>query len=372
MKGLFKFTLFLLAFSAIIFAIPAGAELSPAIAVLRREDALTKHCIGGDTVTFATEDFDAVAGESTKNLVICSLPRPEDGVLKLAGVDALPGQRLSASAVALLKFVPSSHFEHEAAFSFRVNDGAESRCVIRYCAVRNMAPVAASSGFSTYEGVCVSAPLDCYDPESDSLKYSIKQWPVGGTLRIENGCAMYLPTEGFIGNDCFIYTATDSAGNCSDSAAVNISVMKSSGRSFADMAKNPAEFAALRLTERGIMSYDVAGGACVFSPEKAVSRSEFAVMLVAATDIPLPSKPFPTNVFTDTANLEMHERFCIEVAVTGGFLPVDGESFRPYDSITEAEAAAMAENAGIDFVPLNGSAVLTKARAALLLSAALS
>lgn len=341
MKLLFKSTLVLLAFSAVVSFICVGAELSPALEILREEAAITKQCVGGKAVYFDAEDFGA------EEIRICSLPLPEDGVLKLAGIDALPGQSVSASAVSLLKFVPSSHFKGEAEFSYSVGE-SEARCVIRYTEVRNMAPVATDSRFDTYTETAVMAPLDCYDAEGDKLSFSVVRWPIGGGLRFVNGCAVYTPIEGFYGRDSFVYSVDDGHGNCSEAATVTITVKRHSGLRFADMEGDGAAYSAVRLAERGVMNYSIVGGSYYFAPEETISRSEFAVMLVAATATPLPEKPFPTEVFTDTAHLGEHERFCIETVVTGGFLTVEDERFLPDEVITVADAIVMAERAGLD------------------------
>ncbi len=361
MKGLFKLTLWALVFCTVFAPMPTEAELSPAIEILQREDALTKQCIGGSAVFFSAEDFHKVAGGEATEILLCTLPSPKDGALKIAGVDAIPSQRISAATASLLKFVPAEGFDGEAAFSFSIDGAAERRCVIRYSELRNMAPVAADSVAETYGGVCVAASLDCYDPEGDSLTYSVKRWPVGGTLRFENGYAVYSPTENFLGVDSFVYTATDMAGNVSDPAVVTVSVTESAPFRFEDMQDSAAAFAAMQMAKQGVMDYAVIGGGCYFRPEATVTRAEFAVMLIAATETPLPEKPFPTEVFTDTLALTEHARFCIEKLVTGGFLPVEGEYFRPHDPISTAEAATMTG------VLCDGDGPLTRESAAKLL-----
>ncbi len=347
MKKFFKLTLYLLAFAAVFSSLGAEALLSPAIELLRREDALTKQCDGG-AVYFSAEEFDTVAGEAAEELLLCSLPSVSDGVLKIAGLDALPGQRINASALPLLKFVPSKGFSGEAAFTFSVNGGAESRCVIRYSEQRNLSPVVADSAVETYGGVCVLALLDCHDPEGDELSFKVERWPAGGSLYFENGCAVYCPVDGFFGVDVFSYVAVDSAGNRSDSAEVTVTVAKAAPIRFADMEENSAGYAAVRLAADGVMGYTVMGGECYFLPEKTVSRLEFAMMLMAATETPLPEKEFPTEVFTDTAGLSAEELFCVEAAVISGIVEVDGDCFRPNDPITADEAAAMASRAGFN------------------------
>jgi len=148
-----------------------------------------------------------------------------------------------------------------------------------------------------------------------------------------------------------------------------------SGIYFADMKGSAEHLAAIRMSEEEVMTYCLIGDSYYFSPAEEVSRIDFAVMLVSAMGIKVSDKQYPTDVFTDTATQSKGKRLYLEAAVTNGVVEVQGDSFRPNDSISVSDALAMAERAAGEAGTLsigtawfeNGEELLTKKNAALLL-----
>ncbi len=378
MKRLFRLSCLVL---ALLFVCGTSVSaLSPALEVIRAESRLVKCCAGGARVSFSAEEFLTLTGTDFEYLTVTKTPPLSDGVLKLAGVDVFPGQRVSLSGLSYLSFVPSRSFEGETCFSFSVAavgwEGKESKCVIRYAERENMPPVAVSTTVETYKNLTVSAALGVYDPDGDKTTQLIRRYPHGGTLHVEDGVLTYTPREGFLGADSFVYTAVDSFGNKSDSATVDIKVTESkSGIYFADMRDSAAHLAAIRAAEEELVTYTLIGNSYYFEPAEEVSRIDFAVMLVTAAGAALPHKPYPTDIFTDTGKESREKRMYLETAVTSGFIKVDSPTFRPKDAITLREAVEMTEKALTEGAASISSAFyerdgnLTKEDAVILLSA---
>lgn len=351
MKSLRRLIVLALVLCAVLYITAAnGAAISPGLEVLRAETKLVKCCVNGRRVGFSADEIEALTGVKLQHITVCSLPDIDDGVLKLAGVDVVKGQSISARGLQLLKFVPSSGFKEDGGFSFTVNGaGWESKpisCVIRFSETVNFAPIAVSSDLCTYKNVSVTKPLGTYDPDGDKLSYVIERYPTSGTVYIENGIATYTPTEGFVGADSFVYRAVDGYGQESDTALAWITVSDSkSGIFFEDMKENEAHLAAILVAENDIMTYTLLGDSYYFAPNEPVSRIDFAVMLVSAAGISVPNKQYPTDIFTDTATQSREKRLYLESAVTSGLIKVEGEAFCPNEIISVADAVSMTERA---------------------------
>ncbi len=366
--------------AVLYFGASKGAAISPGLEVLRAETKLVKCCVNGQKVGFTAAEFEELTGTRFDYLTLCTLPSVKDGVLKFAGVDAVKGQRISASGISLLKFVPASGFKGNSGFSFTVNsaewESKEINCLIRFSETVNFAPIAVGEGFSTYRNVSVTKRLSTYDPDGDMLTYVIEQYPSGGTLVIEDGEATYTPVAGFVGSDSFVYHAVDGYGNKSEPVKAWITVSNSkSGIYFADMREDNAHLCAILAAENDVMTYTLIGDSYYFTPDERVSRIDFAVMLVSAAGVKVPDKVHPTDIFTDTETQSTLKRLYLEAAVTNGFIDVEGNTFCPDEDICVFDAVAMTEKAlaegaqGISSAYYeNASRYLTKKDAAVMLS----
>ncbi len=357
-----------------------AAPISPGIDVLSAETRLIKCSVGGERVGFTHKEIKTLVGADFDYLTLTNLPPVECGVLKVAGVDAIPNQKLSAAGIALLSFLPSSKFTDSCSFGFTVAaEGWESKeieCVIRFSETPRFSPIAVSAQLKTYKNVSVTAPLGAYDPDGDTIEYVVEEYPTGGSISFGDGTVTYTPTKDFCGQDSFTYYAVDDWGKKSGTAKATVNVTENqSGIYFADMSGTAEHLAAIRMSEEEVMTYCLIGDSYYFSPAEEVSRIDFAVMLVSAMGVEVEDKLYPTDIFTDTATQSRGKRLYLEAAVVNGVVEVDGESFRPEDSISLADALAMAERAAgsEDAITIGtawfdtGDELLTKKDAALLL-----
>lgn len=210
---------------------------------------------------------------------------------------------------------------------------------------KDQVPVAEDSALETYKNLSNSGQLKAYDPEGDALTYTVTRSPKRGDVVVNaDGSYTYTPKKNKVGTDSFVYTVTDSAGNVSRSATVTIEVMKPSTKTtYADTLGQPCRFAAEWLRNTGLFVGETIGSESCFQPEKAVTRGEFAAMLVRALNIAVDEDADYTG-FTDEVPtwLRPYLAAAMRAGLTAGW---NSNSFGANEPISGTEAALMIQNA---------------------------
>lgn len=215
----------------------------------------------------------------------------------------------------------------------------------------NTAPVAQNLTLSTYQGIAITSTFSAVDPEGDLLTYQVVDSPARGQVTLEeNNSATfwYTPYENKKGSDVFSYVAIDSMGNTSEPATVEVTIsVATCGVSYADMAGNPAHYAAMRLAEEGIYVGRQMAGVAYFDPDQPFSREEFLVLSMVVTQTQ-PLDGVSTTGFYDDQDISAWAKGYVSAAVMqGAGLGEQNEEgqvvFSPSDSITQLEAAVMLE-----------------------------
>jgi hypothetical protein len=208
---------------------------------------------------------------------------------------------------------------------------------------------AALRSVRTHRDTVCYGQLSAYDPEGDALIYEVVSAPRHGVVVMTDrarGEYVYLPREGFTGEDRFCYIARDVYGNYSTSAEVSVTVAASTTSVvYADMAGRREQNAALTMTEAGIMQGEELLDCWYFRPDLAVSRGEFLVMAMQALGV----GSVPTveeTVFFDDALMDDTLRNYVAAAHSLGYVQGTEDSdgrlcFAPGDPITRAEAAVI-------------------------------
>ena len=102
--------------------------------------------------------------------------------------------------------------------------------------------------------------------------------------------------------------------------------------------------AAVILAENDILTGEKLGDMRTFSPEKEISRADFLIMAMRASDIDQ-GDASAASLFTDDASFTGYQRRYIakaqEMKLVYGFDTDDGAVFRPNESITLAHAATI-------------------------------
>ena len=206
--------------------------------------------------TLRVADVATSSGAKTANngtydayITVTALPDPEEGVLKLGGIDVSLEQVIPRGSMQYLRFVAAQD-SSGGSFSFRgSSDGwtaTDVVCTVNFLDRINFAPVTAPIELETVSGVSATASLVGEDPEDDSVTFQIVEYPEHGTLSMSGSKVVYTPAEGYTGRDSFSYTATDVYGNVSRTAETTIMVDRNKvGFVYADMNGNPAHAAAV-------------------------------------------------------------------------------------------------------------------------------
>lgn len=330
-------------------SLSAADLLSPAISVMQNETRLIKTCIGENAAHFTAYDFDSVLGMQAGSAVITELPSSEAGTLKLGEADVLPGQIITREEFEELVFVPSGG--EEATFRFRlIESGYESsfECAVIPMEKLNFAPVARADELAAKENIAVFASLAASDPDEDEVTFHITKNARHGNVTLldrSTGEIKYTPDENFRGKDKFTFVAVDKYGNESAPATVKIQVERNRlDIEYSDMQNDSAHMAAVILAENDILTGEKLGDMRTFSPEKEISRADFLIMAMRASDIDK-GDASAVSLFTDDASFTGYQRRYIakaqEMKLVYGFDTDDGAVFRPNESITLAHAATI-------------------------------
>lgn len=315
----------------------------------------------GSVVTFSQADFSSrLAGSDTLDaIVINALPPTECGVLKAAGVPVTCGEGFSASAINSLTFEPaaSANVVHTQ-FSFipvfgKYGAGNKSVNVsINLDSAKNSAPIAENISLETYKDLELRSEFSSTDPDGDPCEFIIFDAPKKGEILVLGDIFVYSPKAGDIYKDSFTYCAIDNNGNSSNPATVKISVKKRAAKeaiSYADLMQNSAHYSAIKLAEAGIFNGTSIGNTRFFEPEKEVTRAEFISMVMAATDVSIPTSAISSGL-ADDAQIPAWAKGTSAAALNSGIVkgsPNGNGSrvLRADETITFAEAITMLDRA---------------------------
>jgi len=345
---------------------PSRATVSYGVGVLASRMDMAVSAPAGNDLYFCADDFMRALNLSrVESVTVRSLPATSAGELLLGSSRVAVGQTISAANLSYLNFVPSNELVSHASFTFDAGSSTVFVCnmyflnEVNYTPTLSMVPAISLDVF-TYRDLDAYGTLSAYDPDGDEMTFEVVSYPKNGALILADavqGKYVYSPDGGYVGSDAFSFVARDRYGNYSAAETVNLRVgTLGTSITYADMAGNEAEAAALALTEAGIMSGTQVGNAHYFYPEKTVSRVEFLVMAMHAagiTDVPASAD----TSFFDDAEIHSSMKGYVAAAYTLGYISGTNVSgnlcFLPNESITRAEAAVIVGNiVGLCDVPV--------------------
>ena len=210
----------------------------------------------------------------------------------------------------------------------------------------NTAPVAENQELQTYRGVSIGGCLSAYDADGDEVTFELVTEPMKGAVELSSdGYFVYTPDDGRRGRDYFGFRAVDSLGNASQEGTVIIKLVKQKTKlTYADMAGNSNEYAAVMLTESGVFTGASLGADSVFDPDDTVTRGEFLVMCMNAAGTELLSGVKSTG-FADDGEIGAWLRPYVATALMHGYIrgteSEDGPVFRPDETVTLQDACVM-------------------------------
>lgn len=329
----------------------ANAPVSPGIELLRKQAAagMKFRTPEYEDLVFSESDFRSRFGNSLAYVVIGTLPAEGTGTLLLNGRAVLAGQTVPAGSLDFLRLIPGSAEAKKAEFTLTAKaDGWENipvRCEVAFSEHENFAPVASDAEAETLSGVACFTELSSFaaDPDGDEVEYRIALYPRHGTLRVEDGVAVYRPNEGYSGKDSFVYTVVDVYGASSREGTVSLRVEENeSGILFDDLKNSPAHLAAIRLCESDVMTYRKENGKYLFSPDDPVSKIDCLVMMMCLCGLSERVTAVADTEASDDAGLSSGKKGFLQVAIAEGIAHLENGKFDPASPVTAADAAYMA------------------------------
>ena len=322
----------------------------PAFLVLQNQLKLEKHSKKGESASFSQQDFSNLLGEDFSYITVSSLPEAEKGVLMFNGAAVMKGQPLPSSQLEYLKFVPKESCEN-ADFVFTCDGksfkNSELSCNIVFSEETNSPPVAKDSKLETVEGISCETILEINEPNGDDYIIKVITYPEDGFISLSaDGKFVYVPEEGFSGNDTLVYSVTDRFGLESERATLSISVAENPEKLiFADMEGNPNHIFAHKMCKDDIMIYRYENGNYYFDPETPVTKMDFLVMMMCAAGLDENITAVADSVITDDGGLSSGMKGYLSAAAEAGLISTDNGKFSPKSEITFQEAAFMVSSA---------------------------
>lgn len=330
--------------NAVLLVLMAALFVTPACALEVTVDPTTQFCFSSDDFSVSDADdgifITAVPSANIANVYYGDRPLKAGDALTL---DALNSLTLETSCVTQ----QTASVEYCTISEGKITGVKSLKMSIR--PPRNEAPTAEASSFETYKNIANSGELKASDPEGKALTYALVDAPKHGTVELyEDGTFTYTPKENKVGNDSFTFMVTDDAGNTSETAKVSIKIRKPTDKAtYSDMTDDPDQFKAMWLKDEEIFTGSSIGGHLCFSPDQAVNRGEFLVMVMnlvgADTDLTT-----MTSGFIDEAETPAWLQPYIASALSNGMITGSssdgGVLFRPADAMTKAEAVVMMQN----------------------------
>lgn len=209
------------------------------------------------------------------------------------------------------------------------------------------APIAHPVEGETAVSIPIELTLSATDADDDLALFQLTEQPRLGSAQISGQILTYSPGSK-AGTDKFAYTAVDQNGNTAKTTSIVVKITKNrAGRTYVDMANNPAHYAALCLADAGIMTGDTIGGCSFFRPTQTVTRSEFIAMSSAVAALPI--EPTMQTDFLDDGGLSAWAKPYVSAAaangLVSGYQTAGGlAEIRGQNPITLAEASVIVNN----------------------------
>lgn len=330
--------------------------VSNALNVIRNGLELKKTALVNAEITFSAEEFEKTLGvKKLSSITIKSLPDISTGVLIAGDQEVTVGQTISRENIKYLRIVPYPNRLGKITFTFSNTDSKSDirtsgnelniKCSISVLDSLNFAPSASSFEVSTQKNIALVKSMQAYEPENDSIRYSIVSSPKKGKLIISDknsGSFIYIPNNNYTGKDSFQYVAIDEYGNESAVATASIKVVKSAANVFFEDLKNHwAHNSAIKAAGAGFVDAESTD----FYPDSLVSRAEFVKMAVIAAKQDKNLPKVTDTGFADDDSIPSEYKSYIKRAYDLGYIKGTstdtGIYFNPNNALTRAEAAVI-------------------------------
>lgn len=329
---------------ALLFLAVACLLTVPAFAMELTLPADARYC-------FSAEDFTAL--EQDDGVFITSVPDSTTATVLHGERVIRAGDALPLDALDKLTLDAKSVLGRDATITYYTVSGGKvaSAKELRLSILpqKNEPPAADAGNLKTYKNIANTGKFSAADPEGEPLTYQLVKEPKRGTVEIaQDGTYTYTPMENKVGKDSFTYTATDASGNVSAPAKITIEIQKPECKTtYADMAGDPQEYAAMWMMEEGLFTGSKIGSHLCFEPDAPLTRGQFLVMVMGLVEADA-EYGLTASGFADEEQTDVWMRPYITTALMNGMISgvseEDGLMFRPDAVLTRAEAAVMLQN----------------------------
>jgi hypothetical protein len=305
-------------------------------------------------VTFSADAIEkqlSLDSGKLSGIIITDLPQASQGKLTICGADALLYETINRDGMNRLAFNPIKGCT-DASFDFvaLVPEKQEkvAKMVIALLDKPNSAPIAQKDSIATEKNISIQGTLKVTDDDIDSIKIKMITPPEKGELTLKGINYTYDPFLDMTGNDSFVFIAVDKYGSTSAKTTENIKIEKPQGKiSYADMNGNPNNYAAVKLAEHGVIVGDKIGINYYFKPDEAITKGDFLVMLIAATNKESGLSPTVNTGLQNDTQIPMYMKPYVEKAKHDGIIgdKVSTTSFNYNDPVTKTEAVMMIDSA---------------------------
>ncbi len=324
--------------------------LSPGMDIIAADIEMNVSQISGEDVVFSSKNFsEAVGREKFESITITSLPDDSTGKLYFGDVPAVKGQVIKESSVSKLRFVPKEKATGTC-FGFIFDDDYTMTCNVIFRDKNNTSPTALENlPLTVFVSGTAGGEMRAYDPENDTLRYEIVDYPKGGNIKFDTKTGEFTYTAGsMIMSDSFTYKVKDGMGNESETVSYTINIVENKNDTvFHDMKESGYACAAAAMADSGYMTCVEDKGKMYFSPDSEVSRLDFLVTAMNVFGADKLPKVENTGFSDDSAIPVKYKAYVYSAAKLGIISDVKADgtsSFRPNDSITRAEASVILNN----------------------------
>ena len=200
------------------------------------------------TAADITTSYDAPARLSAAfdselcGIVLTEVPAAYKAVLSNGHRNLNAGDAVLSSDFEYLSLIPMTQAEITAQMCYIPvyadgTIGEETSVDVGIFSKKNSAPTADNLNFTTYKNIAITESFSATDPDGDTVTYEITGAPKRGeAVMHDDGSFTYTPNKNKVGKDSFTYAATDSNGNVSENATVEIEITKPTSKlTYADM-----------------------------------------------------------------------------------------------------------------------------------------
>ena len=320
----------------------------------------SKNGMIGSAISFTPEDFgvDEDSADPLVQITLDVLPDAGAGLLCMGSEPLAAGCAIDVSALNGLCFqsaqaptLTTTSFCFTPTFASG-QQGGQVTVTLYLLEEENQPPVARNMELNTYKNVAITGYFDAVDGEGDTLTFQLTSTPARGAVTLaQDGSSqfVYTPYENKTGSDRFTYVAIDSAGNTSPEATVKLTIQKPDTKvTYADMAGDPAQKAAIRLAEEEIYVGRYVDGNYFFDPDRPVTRAQFLAMAMSVTGLEQLEGVTLTG-FSDDAAIPAWAKGSVSAALKAGAISgardeAGAPIFGAEQNITRGEASVMLNN----------------------------